>query len=145
MQIGDPCWRCSDGVAVLELPFRVVLPDGTTRTNPEEWSQEPAVLAATGWARSTLTADDVATLTPQPPSPSPSWQTPAGWSLGMTPGEASRLTGLYVFALRRSQLGLGDTVAVLDTAGERHEMPFVEFEALMLRYGEAAEASRATT
>ena len=49
MQIGDPCYRDRDGVAALKLPFRVTLPDGSTRTDPSQWSEDAGVLAAAGW------------------------------------------------------------------------------------------------
>jgi hypothetical protein len=31
--LNDPCWRDASGVAALELPFRVDMPDGSTRTD----------------------------------------------------------------------------------------------------------------
>ena len=141
MKIGDPCWRDASGVAAMELPWRVYLPDGTPRTDPSQWSQEPEVLAVTGWHRSTLNADDVEALTPPAPAVpvEPSWQTPAGWSLYTTPGAVSLLTGLYVLAARREQLGQGQTISVTDTAGERHSLTFAEFDAIMLAYGKAVE------
>lgn len=140
MNVGDPCWRGADGVAAMELPWRVVMPDGSTRTDPSQWSEEPDVLAATGWARSTLTAEDVAAMTPAVPEV-PGWPTPAGWKLGVTSGDVAMLTGLYVLAARREQLGVSRPVVITDTAGTTHEMTFAEFDALMLAYGAAVEAS----
>ncbi|NDA72843.1 MAG: energy transducer TonB [Betaproteobacteria bacterium] len=67
--VNDPCWRDASGVAALELPFRVTLPDGSTRTDPSQWSEDADVLAATGWARSTLTQADIDLLFPAPPAP----------------------------------------------------------------------------
>lgn len=144
MTIGDPCWRDASGAAALSLPWRVILPDGSTRTDPAQWSLDADVLAATGWTRSTLTQADIEALTPPPPAPPAGWQTPMGWSLGITPQDVSLLTGLYVLAARRSQLGTAETVTVTDTAGERHTLPFAEFEAVMLAYGAAVEASYGT-
>lgn len=146
MQVGDECWRDAGGAAALALPWRVVLPDGTTRTDPSQWSEDAAVMQATGWSRSTLTDADIVALTPpEPPQPvDPSWQTPSGWSLYTTPTAVTLLTGLYVLAARREQLGQSQTITVTDTAGVRHSMSFAEFDVLMLAYGAALEAGNGT-
>lgn len=144
-QIGDPCWR-RNGVAALVLPFRVRLPDGSTRTDPEQWSQDAAVLAATGWAASTLTQEDLdALFPPPPPPPVPSpfeagWETPAGWRLAWQPDDVALLTGLFVLAKEADALGLTQPVVVTDMAGERHGLTFTEFRDLMLAYGAARAA-----
>ena len=145
-QIGDPCWR-RNGVAALVLPFRVRLPDGSTRTDPEQWSQDAAVLAATGWAASTLTQADLdALFPPPPPPPVPSpfeagWETPAGWRLAWQPDDVALLTGLYVLAQRANELGVGSpAVTVQDMDGVTHTLPFAEYEQLMLAYGAARAA-----
>jgi hypothetical protein len=140
--IGDPCWR-RNGVAALELPFRVRLPDGSTRTDPSQWGQDAAVLEATGWSSSTLTQADLDALFPPPPPPDPyqaGWETPAGWRLAWQPDDVALLTGLYVLAKRASELGVEQPVVVTDMAGERHTMTFAEFEPLMLGYGAARAA-----
>ena len=59
MTIGDDCWRDRSGVAHAALPFRVRLPDGTTRTDPAQWGEDAAVLEATGWTRSVVVASDL--------------------------------------------------------------------------------------
>ena len=59
MNLGDNCWRDRSGVAHAALPFRVRLPDGTTRTDPAQWSEDAAVLEATGWTRSVVAASDL--------------------------------------------------------------------------------------
>jgi hypothetical protein len=59
MTIGDNTWRDRNGVAHAALPFRVRLPDGSTRTDPAQWSQDVAVLEATGWTRSVVVASDL--------------------------------------------------------------------------------------
>jgi len=143
MTTGDPCWRDASGAAVLELPWRVVLPDGSTRTDPAQWSEDTDVLAATGWTRSTLTDADVAALAPPPPE-TVGWLTPGGWRLGTTPEDVSRLTATYVLAARREQLRMPQTITVTDTSGDRHSMAFAEFDALMLAFGAAMEAANVT-
>jgi hypothetical protein len=144
--LDDPCWRDAAGVAHMSLPFRVHLPDGTTRTDPAQWGEDQAVLAATGWTRSTLTQADLDRLFPPPP-PEPTWQagwqSPAGWRLGWTADDVALLTGLYVLASRAAQLGVEQPVVVTDMAGERHTLTFQEFEQLMLAYGAARAAASA--
>lgn len=66
--VGDPCWRDSHGLAALELPWRIFMPDGTTRTDPAQWSADPEALAASGWEASTLTQADIDAMNPMPPS-----------------------------------------------------------------------------
>jgi len=144
MQSGEPCWRDASGAAALDLPWRVVMPDGSTRTDPSQWSEDATVLEATGWVRSTLTAEDVAALSPPPPPEPPGWTTPAGWRLSITPEAVSSLTSLYVFAARREQLRMPQAITVADTNGERHAMTFAEFDNLLLAYGAAVEANNGT-
>jgi len=147
--INDSCWRDASGVAALELPFRVQLPDGTTRTDPSQWSEDADVLAATGWARSTLTQADLdAMFPPAPPAPEPTWleagyETSDGWRLGWQADDVALLTGLYVLAARANQLGVTQPCVVTDKAGQRHTLTFAEFEALMLAYGAARAAASA--
>jgi len=144
--VADPCWRDSSGVAALVLPARVRLPDGTTRTDPAQWSEDADVLAATGWQRSTLTQEDFDLLFPPPPEPTwleAGFETPGGWRLGWQPDDVALLTGLYVLAARANQLGVDQPCVVTDMVGERHTLTFSEFEALMLGYGAARAAASA--
>jgi hypothetical protein len=144
--LNDPCWRDASGVAALELPFRVQLPDGTTRTDPSQWSEDADVLAATGWTLSTLTQADLDAMFPAPPAPSwldAGYETPQGWRLGWQADDVALLTGLYVLAARANQLGVTQPCVVTDMAGERHTLTFNEFETLMLAYGAARAAASA--
>ena len=149
MTIGDPCYRDRDGVAHSELPHRVRLVDGSTRTDPSQWSEDADVLAATGWARSTLTQADLdAMFPPAPSAPEPTWleagyETSDGWRLGWQADDVALLTGLYVLAARANQLGVAQPCVVTDMSGERHTLTFAEFEALMLAYGAARAAASA--
>jgi hypothetical protein len=124
----------------MELPFRVTMPDGSTRTDPTQWGEDADILAATGWTQSTLTQADLDLL--YPPAPPLSWldggyQTADGWRLGWKADDVALLTGLYVLAARANQLGVAQPCVVTDTAGERHTLTFSEFEAVMLAYGAA--------
>jgi hypothetical protein len=119
------------------------MPDGSTRTDPSQWSEDESVLQATGWSRSNLTQDDLDRMYPPPPPPSPfeiGFETPGGWRLGWQPDDVALLTGLYVLAKRAAELGAVQPVVVTDKAGERHTMTFAEFESLMLSYGAARAA-----
>ena len=143
--VGHPCWR-RDDVAALELPFRVRLPDGSTRTSPDQWCQDAAVMAATGWSASTLTQADIDRLfpaPPPPPEPTPfeaGYETGRGWRLGWQPDDVALLTGLYVLAQRAAELGVDQPVSVVDMAGVTHSLSFAEFEGIMLAYGAARAA-----
>ena len=144
--VGDFCYRDTSGVAVLSLPFRVQLPDGSTRTDPSQWSEDADVLAATGWTRSTLTQADLDAMFP--PAPEPSWleagyETSEGWRLGWQADDVALLTGLYVLAARANQLGVTQPCVVTDMDGQRHTLTFSEFEAVMLAYGAARAAASA--
>jgi len=144
--IDEPCWRDASGVAALELPFRIVLPDGSTRTDPSQWSEDAGVLAAAGWTRSTLTQADLDAMFPPPPEPTwleAGFLTPQGWRVGWQADDVALLTGLYVLAARAAQLGVTQPVVVADMAGERHTLTFAEFEMLMLAYGAARAAASA--
>jgi hypothetical protein len=143
---GDPCFR-RNGVAAMSLPWRVRLPDGSTRTDPEQWFADEAVRAATGWSESTLTQDDIdALFPPPPPPPEPTlleqgYETPEGWRLAWQADDVALLTGLYVLAQRAEELGMSQPIVVTDMAGETHSMTFAEYDALLLAYGAARTAA----
>lgn len=48
------------------LPWRVRLPDGSTRTNPEQWANDPEALAASGFVVTERTPEDDI-VPPEPP------------------------------------------------------------------------------
>lgn len=50
------------------LPWRVRLPDGSTRTNPEQWVNDPEALAASGFVATERTPEDDIVPTPPPPA-----------------------------------------------------------------------------
>ena len=51
------------------LPWRVRMPDGSTRTDPEQWANDPAALAAAGYIVTERTpADDIEPPPPPPPA-----------------------------------------------------------------------------
>ena len=143
--VGDICYRRNGGV-YLTLPPRVRLSDGTTRTDPAQYSLGAAVMADLGYEISTLTESDLAAMfppPPPPPEPTPleaGYDTGLGWRLAWQPDDVALLTGLYVLAQRADHLGLVQPVVVTDTEGQQHELTFEQFDTLMLGYGAARAA-----
>lgn len=141
--VGDFVWRDSHGVAHLALPHRVHLPDGTTRTDPEQWSADEYVTSITGWSRSTLTQADIDRLFPPPPPPSPldaGYDTGLGFRLGWRAEDVALLTGLYVLARRAAELGISQPIVVADMSGASHTLTLEQYEQVMLGYGAARAA-----
>ena len=138
--VGDSCYRDASGVAVLGLPFRITMPDGTTRTDPGQWWLDQTARAASGYTESTLTQEDLDLLFPPPPQPSwidTGYDTGLGWRMGWQADDVALLTGMYVLSQRASQLGSEQPVVVFDMAGVPHAMTFAEFDVLILSYGAA--------
>jgi hypothetical protein len=138
--LGDSCYRDASGVAVLGLPFRITMPDGTTRTDSSQWWLDQSARAASGYTESTLTQQDLDLLFP--PSPQPSWielgyDTGLGWRMGWTADDVALLTGMYVLGQRAAALGINQPVVVFDMLGIPHAMTFAAFDALILAYGAA--------
>jgi len=52
---------------IAPLPWRVRLPDGSTRTDPDQWSSDPDALAAAGYVVTERTPEDDIV----PPEPTP--------------------------------------------------------------------------
>ena len=148
--VGDICYRKGDGV-YLTLPPRVRLSDGTTRTDPDQYSLDADVMADLGYEISLLTEADLeAMFPPPPPPPEPTpleagYDTGLGWRLAWQADDVALLTGLYVLAQRAEQLGVDQPVVVTDTDGQQHTLTFAEFDQMMLAYGAARAALSAET
>jgi len=65
------------------------------------------------------------------------FQTPEGWSLGLSTDDVALLNGAYSLAKEAAALGSTDPVVIVDTAGEAHELSLEEMTPLMLAYGSA--------
>ena len=138
--VGDSCYRDASGVAVMGLPFRITMPDGSTRTDSSQWWLDEEARAASGYTESTLTQEDLDLLFP--PEPQPSWielgyDTGLGWRIGWKPDDVAMLTGMYVLGQRATALGIDQPVVVFDMQGQPHAMTFAQFDALILAYGAA--------
>jgi hypothetical protein len=68
------------------------------------------------------------------------FETPEGWSLGITTDDVALLNGAYSLAKEAAALGSTDPVTILDTNGEPHSLSVAEMTPIMLAYG-AARAS----
>jgi hypothetical protein len=138
--VGDSCYRDASGVAFLSLPFRVTMPDGSTRTDPSQWWLDQSARAASGYTESTLTQEDLDLLFPPPPQPSwidTGYDTGLGWRMGWQADDVALLTGMYVLGQRAAALGIDQPVVVFDMSGQPHAMTFAEFDTLILTYGTA--------
>lgn len=136
--VGDFCWRDKNNNAFLELPFRIQLPDGTTRTDPSQYSTDDNILQLMSWTKSILDQNDIDKLFPPEPPLSPleiGFDTGLGWNLGWKPDDVALLTGLYVLAKRAKELNIDQPIIVLDTNSQTHTLTFEEYEDIMLRYG----------
>ena len=65
------------------------------------------------------------------------FETPEGWSLGITTDDVALLNGAYSLAKEAAALGSTDPVTILDTNGEPHSLSVAEMTPLMLAYGQA--------
>lgn len=62
--VGEPCYRHAGGEIARELPFRIRLPSGETRTDPQQWWADESVASQSGWSKSVVTKQDIDTLYP---------------------------------------------------------------------------------
>ena len=65
------------------------------------------------------------------------FETPEGWSLGITTDDVALLNGAYSLAKEAASLGSTDPVTILDTNGEPHSLSVAEMTPIMLAYGAA--------
>jgi hypothetical protein len=65
------------------------------------------------------------------------FETPEGWSLGITTDDVALLNGAYSLAKEAAALGSTDPVTILDTNGEPHSLSVAEMTPIMLAYGAA--------
>lgn len=143
---------------IASLPWRVRMPDGSTRTDPAQWASDPDALAAAGFAVTERTAEDDAYDAEQAIAAAKiaktaeidaSWsaQVTAGWTppgenyaLGIDVADVTLLLGAYTLARDAANLGLPDEVAIIDKAGGSHAYNAQTITPLMLQYGAARAA-----
>lgn len=151
-----PHYRNTATGAVTTLPHRIRLPDGTTRTDRDQWAAEPDTLAAAGYAVTEITQADLDALKPAfeilrqqalqqldaiwQDTIRTGWQTPLGWNLGLDIADVTLLTGAFLLLKESVALGLATTIDIIDIAGVPHTLDLPTFTQIMLAYGQQRAA-----
>jgi hypothetical protein len=151
-----PYYRNTTTNEVVPLPHRIRLPDGTTRTDPQQWADEPETLAAAGFTITDITQADIDAKKPAfevlrqqalqqldaiwQNTIKAGWQTPLGWSLGLDIADVTLLTGAFLLLKESVALGLGTTIDIIDIDGVPHTLDLPTFTQIMLAYGQQRSA-----
>lgn len=146
-----PYYRNLRNGYVEKLPFRVRLPDGTTRTDPDQWKNDPEILFLAGYMETSLSEEDIARFRPTlqqiqnqklselenywSKKIQDGWTTPSGWKLGLKTEDVTLLTGAFLLLKESVNLGLSNSVNVVDTDNQSHTMDLTSMTQLMLGYG----------
>lgn len=154
MYYGEPpYYRHIASGLVRRLPFSVRMPDGSSRTDPEQWSQDPEVMSVAGYEVTEITQEDIDNALPKLSEEQDraiaqlnvNWDTytkyngfatPEGWSLGINTEDVSLLTGAFLLLKESSALGLADSTIVVDMSGVSHTINLPDMTNLMLQYGQ---------
>jgi hypothetical protein len=141
------------------LPFRVRMPDGSTRTNPQQWASEPAVLAASGFELTTVTQADIDAI--DPPKTlnelkkekldllAQTWAsvlrsgfwttldgtTENGFFLRLETADVTLLTGAFLLLKEATAIDATATTVIVDTSETPHVVDLAQMTAVMLGYG----------
>ena len=136
------------------LPWRVRMPDGSTRTDPEQWATDLEAVAAAGYEPTTRTAaDDAYDLADAKAAKlaaidrawadkiTAGWMVPGeAYALGIDVSDVTLLLGAYTLSRDANAMGLPDAVSVIDTQGQSHQYHAHTITPLMLQYGKARAA-----
>ena len=143
---------------IAPLPYRVRMPDGTTRTDPSQWGTDLAAVAAAGFEVTQRTPEDDAYDAAQALAAAKSaksseidtfwlslvtagWPVPGeGYSLGIDVDDVALLLGAYTLSKEAASLGLPSNVTIVDIAGGTHVYDAAALQPLMLQYGSARAA-----
>lgn len=134
------------------LPFRVRMPDGSTRTDPEQWSLDPTVLSAAGYIETNITQEDIDYKKPTLQNLkqiklqklesywnykiAQGWASPEGWKLGLTINDVTLLTGAFLLLKEGVNLGLISSTTIIDMDNTAHIVDLPTMTMLMLSYGQ---------
>lgn len=158
MYYGEPpYYRHIASGFVRRLPFSVRMPDGSSRTDPEQWSQDPEVMSVAGYEVTEITQEDIDNALPKLSEEQDraiaqlnvNWDTytkyngfntSEGWSLGINTEDVSLLTGAFLLLKESSALGLADSTIVVDMSGVSHTISLEDMTNLMLQYGQFRSA-----
>jgi len=146
-----PYYRNISNNRIEKLPFRVRMPDGSTRTDPEEWSLDPNVLAAAGYIESDVFQEDIDLKLPTLENLKElktkeldqwwditianGYATPEGWKLGLKTEDVTLLTGAFLLLKESVNLGVASTTTIIDTDQNPHTLDLSTMTMLMLGYG----------
>jgi hypothetical protein len=147
-----PYYRNRESGEIEPLPHRIRLSDGSTRTDADQWRNDPAVLQDAGYELAEVTQADVDSKKPNFEGARQQalqrlndiwgdtirhgWQTPMGWSLGLDIADVTLLTGAFLLLKESQALGLGDSVDIIDVDGVPHTLDLPTFTQIMLAYGQ---------
>ena len=148
-----PYYRHIPSGKVTKLPFSVRMSDGSIRTDPLQWAQEPEVMIEAGFEPTEITEQDIENALPKLFEEKEratnqlyiNWEnyvkyngfvTSEGWSLGIDVNDVSLLTGAFLLLKEGSSLGLGDTTTIVDMDGVQRTINLQDMTTLMLQYGQ---------
>lgn len=146
-----PYYRNISNNRIEKLPFRIRMPDGSTLTDPEQWSQDPNALTAAGYIETDVTQEDIDLKLPTldnlkqlkakelenwwDTTIANGYATPEGWKLGLTTDDVTLLTGAFLLLKEGVNLGLVSTTTIIDTDQVPHTLDLSTMTMLMLGYG----------
>lgn len=147
-----PYYRKISSGRIEKLPFRIRMPDGSTRTDPEEWGLDPTVLNIAGYFETNVTQEDIDYKKPTLENLkqrklqqledywnfkiSEGWTGPEGWKLGLTIDDVTLLTGAFLLLKEGVNLGLVSSTTIIDTDNVPHTVDLQTMTGLMLNYGQ---------
>jgi len=154
-----PHYRHTESGEIRQLPFRIRLADGSTRTNPTQWALEPGLLAYAGFEVATVTDADIATRAPAPKTLeelriektaalSVAWTralgagfyttgyTDTGWRLKLNNEDVTLLTGAFLMLKEYTTINPAATTTIVDYEDVPHELDLAAMTPIMLAYGD---------
>ena len=147
-----PYYRNTRTGRVETLPFRIRMPDGSTRTDPDEWSLDPSVLNVAGYIETNITQDDIDYKKPTLENLKQQklqklenywdykigegWSSPEGWKLGLTINDVTLLTGAFLLLKEGVNLNLTSSTTIIDMDNVAHTIDLQTMTMLMLSYGQ---------
>lgn len=138
---------------IQKLPFSVRMPDGSLRTDPKQWSQDPYVMSIAGYELSNITEQDIEYALPKLPEEKEksisqlniNWKnyienngfrTEEGWYLGIDTSDVSLLTGAFLLLKESVSMGLENSTSIVDMHGNSHVVDLHAMTNIMLQYGQ---------
>lgn len=154
MYYGEPpYYRHITSGKVQKLPFSVRMPDGSLRTDPQQWSLDPSVMLVAGYEATQITQQDIDDALPKLNEEKErsiaqlniNWETyikyngfttSEGWSLGIDTSDVSLLTGAFLLLKESVSMGLTESTNIVDMLGNNHTVDLATMTSIMLQYGQ---------